>query len=149
MNQEPLFIASDHAGYTLKQTISSFIEEKLDRTIIDLGPMQHDKKDDYPDYAIPLAKKVAETEGRGILLCGNGVGVCMAANKINGIRAGIGYSRWAAETMRTDDNTNILCLPARALNKEQAKNIVNTWLKTDFSQAQRHQRRLNKINKIE
>lgn len=149
MENKPLFIASDHAGFKLKQKLIQFIENDLERTITDLGPMNYNKTDDYPDYAIPLAKKTRKTSGSGILLCGNGVGVCIAANKIKGIRAGIGYSEWAAETMRQDDDTNIICLPARALQEQEAKNIVNTWLKTSFSNKKRHKRRLKKIKKTE
>lgn len=146
---KPLFIASDHAGYELKTKIVQYIEDRYSTVITDLGPSGYDKEDDYPDYAIPLAEEVVETDGMGILICGNGIGVCMAANKVPGIRAGIGYSDWAAKTMREDDNTNVLCLGARDLDEKEAKEIVKTWLDTSFSEAERHKRRLKKVKKLD
>lgn len=146
----PLYIASDHGGYQLKKTIVNFVEKQLEQAITDLGPAKYVETDDYPDYAIPLAQKVAENDkNRGILLCKNGVGVCIAANKIAGIRAGIGYNLMAAETMKTDDNTNILCLPAKLLSDEHAQAVVRKWLETEFSGEERHVRRLEKVAKLE
>ena len=149
MYDKPIFIASDHAGYKLKTKLVQYLEDEYEMNITDLGPNQYAKEDDYPDYAAPLAEEVVETNGMGVLICGNGVGVCMAANKVSGIRAGIGYSDWAAKTMRQDDNTNVLCLPARAMNGDEAKYITKTWLETDFSEAERHKRRLKKVKELE
>lgn len=148
-----LYIASDHAGYQLKKRLVRFLENKMEPAVAveDLGPTQYHEDDDYPDYAIPLAKKVAEApeEHKGILICGNGVGVCMAANKVKGIRAGIGYNTYAADSMRQDDNTNVLCLGARALSEEYALAVVRHWLEAQFSGAQRHVRRLKKVAALE
>lgn len=144
-----LFIASDHGGYQLKRRLVRFIENELQRQIEDMGPHEYVETDDYPDYAIPLAQEVSKGNGRGILICKNGIGVCMAANKFPNVRAGIGYNIMAAETMRTDDDTNVLCLPATLLSEEHAMAIVRHWLETEFSNEERHVRRLKKIASLE
>lgn len=145
----PLFIASDHGGYRLKKRLVRFIKNELRLDVEDVGPHVYDETDDYPDYIIPLVKKVAKTNGRGIVICKNGVGVCIAANKIKNIRCGIGYNLMAAETMMKDDNTNILALAAKAVTQDHAMSIVKKWLQTEFSGAERHVRRLKKIAKLE
>ena len=149
MYNKKLFIASDHGGYQLKKRLIRFITNELKLSVTDLGPEKYVETDDYPDYALPLAKKVAHTKGRGILICKNGVGVCIAANKTPGIRAGIGYNLMAAETMMKDDNTNVLCLASKALTQDHAMVIVKKWIETEFSNAERHKRRLKKVAKLE
>ncbi|MFB6225835.1 MAG: RpiB/LacA/LacB family sugar-phosphate isomerase [Candidatus Paceibacteria bacterium] len=145
---DKVFIGSDHAGFELKQKLIDYLSNNS-YEFEDVGPKDYDETDDYPDYALPLAQKVAAEDARGILLCGNGIGVCIAANKVEGARAGTAANEWMAKTMREDDNTNILCLPARNLNEQQAVEITETWLNTDFSEAKRHKRRLNKIHNFE
>lgn len=149
MNNTPLFIASDHGGYQLKKRLARYIENELNLKIEDLGPYEYDEADDYPDFAIPLARKVAETNGRGILICKNGIGVCIAANKVKGVRAGIGYNLMAAETMVQHDNTNVLCLSAKLTSEEHGMQIVKKWLETEFANEERHVRRLGKIAELE
>lgn len=149
MYSGPLFIASDHGGYHLKKRIIRFIEKEQEGKIIDIGPTEYDEDDDYPDYVIPLAKEVVKKNGRGIVICKNGVGVCIAANKVPGIRAGIGYNTMAAETMMTDDSTNVLCLAAKGVSEDLALVIVKRWLETEFSNADRHVRRLKKVAELE
>lgn len=149
MNKAPLFIASDHGGYQLKKRLVRFLENELEMKITDLGPKDFDENDDYPTYAKILTDKVTEKNGKGILICKNGIGVCMAANKVKGIRAGIGYNLMAAETMMTDDNTNILCLAAKGLSEEFAMAIVKRWLETEFSGDERHIKRLKMIEEME
>lgn len=144
-----LFIASDHGGYQLKKRLIRFIKNELKLKVEDMGPKSYVETDDYPDYAIPLAKKVVKTKGRGIVICRNGVGVNIAANKINGIRAGIGYNIAAAESMMNDDNTNVIALASDHLTQDHAMAIVKKWLGTEFSNAIRHTRRLKKVEKIE
>lgn len=144
-----LYIASDHAGYKRKEWLKTYLA-KLDYSFQDLGALQYDEKDDYPGYAALAAKRVTSTPGsRAIILCGSGQGVCIAANKIKGIRAALGYNAFSAETSRTDDDTNVLCLPGRDLRRGQIKKIVKTWLQTGFSGADRHKRRINQIKEIE
>ena len=144
-----IYIASDHGGYKLKKRIVRYIENELKQSITDMGPNEYNETDDYPDYAIPLATKIIEQEdNRGIVICKNGIGVCIATNKVKGIRAGIGYNLMAAETMMADDNTNILCLASKALSEEHALAITKKWLETKFSHEQRHIQRLDKIKII-
>lgn len=115
----------------------------------DLGPYEIKSDDDYPDYALPFAQKVAEEHERGVILCGNAEGVCIASNKVDGIRAALGYSAEAARTSRSDDASNVLCLPGRLLEDDLIIEILDTWLKTEFSGDERHVRRINKIKQIE
>lgn len=143
-----IFIASDHAGYALKEVLKKYLDE-LVMPYKDLGPAKLNPDDDYPDTASSLAKEVGERNERGILLCGNAIGVCVVANKFRGIRAGIGYSTYAAKTQREDDDTNVLCLPGRFLGTDDAKEILRVWLTTPFSGAPRHKRRIAKIEAIE
>ncbi len=149
MYSGPLFIASDHGGYHLKNRLVRYIQNELGRDIEDLGPAEYAETDDYPDYVIPLAQKVSETSGRGIVICKNGVGVCIATNKVRGVRAGIGYNLMAAETMVLDDDTNVLCLASKALSEDHALAITKKWLETEFSGAERHMRRIAKIHAVE
>lgn len=143
-----IYIASDHAGFERKQMLKNYLVE-LGFEVKDLGPDTFDPQDDYPDFALPLAHQVANSPNdRGILLCGNGQGVCIAANKVQGIRAASAFSPEMAATTRADDNANILCLPGRFLDDETVKTIVKTWLETPFSGAKRHIRRLRKIEPL-
>jgi ribose 5-phosphate isomerase B len=149
MYSGPLFIASDHGGYALKNRLVRYVENELNLKIEDLGPQSYDENDDYPPYAEAVAKKVLETEGRGILICKNGIGVCIAANKEHSIRAGIGYNLMAAETMMSDDNTNVLCLASKLGSEEHSMAVLRKWLETEFSEAERHERRLREVKEIE
>lgn len=146
--QETIYIGADHAGFKMKEELKKWLEGN-EYKVDDLGAHELKEDDDYPDYAIPLAKKVAADGGRGILLCGNAVGVCVAANKIKGIRAAIGYNTSVAKTSRTDDDANVLCLAGRVLSLDFAKAITGHWLRTSFSNEPRHVRRLKKIAELE
>lgn len=143
-----IYIASDHAGYALKEVLKKYLDE-LAMPYKDCGSAKLDPDDDYPDSASLLAREILQHGGRGILLCGSAVGVCIVANKFRGIRAGIGYSTYAAKTQREDDDTNVLCLPGRFLGTDDAKEILRVWLTTPFSAAPRHMRRIAKIATIE
>ncbi|MCB9798672.1 RpiB/LacA/LacB family sugar-phosphate isomerase [Candidatus Nomurabacteria bacterium] len=149
MFQGNLYIASDHGGYQLKKRLIRYIENELNLSIEDIGPFEYDESDDYPDYVLPLSQEVLKTSGRGIVICKNGIGVCIGANKVDGIRCGIGYNLMAAETMMADDNTNVLALAAKGLSEEHAMAIVKKWLETDFSNEERHVRRLKKVSEME
>jgi len=142
--KEKLYIASDHGGYKLKKRLVRYITNELKLKIEDLGPHEYDETDDYPDYIIPMCEKIKDKKAFGIAICKNGIGVCIAANKQKEIRAGIGYNLMAAETMKTDDDTNVLCLGSKALSEEYAMAIVKRWLETEFSKEERHIRRINK-----
>jgi len=149
MYTSPLFIASDHGGYQLKKRLVRYIENELKLNIEDIGPLEFVETDDYPDYIIPLAKKVVESKGRGIAICSSGIGVCITANKVHGIRAGIGYNIAVAESMMYHDDTNVICLGAKLITEEHSLAIVKKWLETEFSGEERHVRRLSKIDALE
>ncbi len=149
MPKKPLYIASDHGGYALKKRLIRYIQNELEKKVEDLGPTSYVETDDYPDYAVPLAKKVVKINGQGIVICRNGIGVCMAANKVRGVKAGLGYNLSVAESMRHDDNTNILCLASDHLSEDHAMIIVKKWLTTDFAEDERYLRRLKKVEKLE
>lgn len=145
-----IFIAGDHAGFKLKEKLKPFLEKKK-LVIIDLGPFEYNPKDDYPDFVIPLAKKVAKTKNSvGIIIAGSGQGEAIATNKIKGIRAGLyhGANPKIVKTGREHDNTNILCVGSRFVKEAEAKRAINIFLNTKF-QGGRHTRRLKKIEKIE
>ncbi|MBT4220884.1 MAG: RpiB/LacA/LacB family sugar-phosphate isomerase [Candidatus Magasanikbacteria bacterium] len=145
----PLFIASDHGGYQLKKRLIRYIENELNQKVEDMGPSSFEDDDDYPDYVVPLAHKVIEQKARGIVICRNGIGASIAVNKVAGIRAGIGYNLGAAETMMTDDNTNVLALASHHLSDDHAMAILKKWLTTPFSDEPRHVRRLEKVQALE
>ncbi len=145
-----LYIASDHAGFQLKKHLITYIKTQLRKTVQDLGPKKFDKEDDFPDFAVPLAKKVAEKNSNlGILVCGTGHGVCITANKIKGISAILGYSIEAAEMGKKHNNANVLCLAGKVLSHEHASAIVKKFLETKFENAQRLVRRNKKITALE
>jgi ribose 5-phosphate isomerase B len=145
-----IYIASDHAGYHMKKDLLEFLVKKNGLEVEDLGPAQHDEKDDFPDYAAPLAKKVVtDPKNRGILICGSGHGMCIAANKIKGARAIVGYSILGAEVGRQHNDANILCLAGRVLSKDHAEAITKKFLDTEFKNEPRLIRRNEKIAELE
>jgi|SRR3989338_2228085 len=145
-----VYLASDHGGFELKRKIISFLKKNKKYYLKDLGPFSYDPADDYPDYAIPLAKSVArDTNSLGIVLCKNGQGVCIAVNKVKGIQGVTGFSKEMVASTRADDHANVLCLPANYISEKEAKAIVMLFLKTPFSGAARHLRRLSKVRKLE
>jgi len=145
-----LYIASDHAGLKLKKYLTRYIEKQLNIPFEDMGPTEYVSTDDFPDYAAPLAQKVAEDPtNQGVLICGSGHGVCITANKINGIRAIQGYSIKGAEMGRRHNDANILCLAGQVLTEEHSVSILNKFLETNFEKEDRLVRRNCKITKIE
>jgi ribose 5-phosphate isomerase B len=141
-------IAADHAGFRLKALIVEFLKG-LGYDLVDLGT-QSEAPVDYPDYARAVAEEIlSQRVKRAILICGSGVGACAAANKFPGIRAAICHDTFSAHQGVEDDNLNILCLGARVVGPELAKEIVRVWLSAVFSGAERHRRRLTKIDQIE
>lgn len=145
-----LYIASDHGGFTLKEQLKAWLLAEAGR-ISDLGPETLVPNDDYPDYAKKVAGKVSKKPDAdfGILICRSGQGVCIAANKFKGVRAGLVWNVKEAKASRNDDHTNILCLPSDYINFKQAQTIVKTWLETPWSKDVRHVRRIKKISKLE
>lgn len=144
-----ILIASDHGGFELKTKLSNFLKE-AGHIVEDGGAYSLQPEDDYPDYVLVAVKKFQELlknpeKVRLILLCRNGVGVCMLANKFKEIRCTLSFSPDHARSSRADDNTNTLALPADYINEQEALEIVQIWLETPFSNHSRHVRRLNKF----
>lgn len=141
-------IAADHGGFHLKTILGEYLQE-LGHEIADFGT-QSEKPVDYPDYARAVAQEILSKKAeRGILICGSGVGACVAANKFPGIRAAICHDTFSAHQGVEDDDMNILCLGARVIGPELAKDVVRVWLSASFSGAERHRRRIAKIAEIE
>ena len=115
----------------------------------DLGPFEYNKDDDYPDFAKLVGDKVSfDQESRGILICGSGIGVCIASNKINGVRAGTMATAEQAKASVSDEDTNVLCLSADYTDEKVSLEIAKTFLETKFSGDERHVRRIKKIDNL-
>lgn len=145
-----VFIAGDHAGFELKNRIKEHLVHG-GYDVEDVGPHQLDPDDDYPKYAFELTTKILGEESddpRGILVCGSGQGVCMAANRVGGIRAALVWSQEMARETRRDNDSNVLCLASRFTDGDTAISIVDNWLQEDFSGEARHQRRINQIEEL-
>ena len=145
-----IYIASDHAAFELKEALKEFLKE-LNMEFEDIGPKEFNKEDDYPDFIIPCAEKVAQNNGKGIIMGGSGQGEAIAANKVKGIRAAVYYgnSEDIITLSKTHNNANILSLGARFLSIEEAKKTVKLWIETEFTNEERHVRRLNKVSDYE
>lgn len=145
-----IYLGADHRGYNLKETLVAYLKE-LNYEFNDLGALELNPDDDYPDFTLAVAQKVAESpeENRGILICGSGVGVDIAANKIKGIRSALCFDEAQARASRNDDNTNVLSLSSDFTTEEKAKEIVKTWLQTPYAKLEKYERRINKIKNIE
>jgi len=140
-------IASDHAGFELKEKIKKFLED-LGYKYKDFGT-DSDESVDYPDYGLKVAEAVAKKEyDRGILICGTGIGMCITANKIPGIRAALCHNVETAKLSREHNDSNILTFGARMIDEKTARDLVKVWLKTEFL-GDRHLRRVNKMKEIE
>jgi ribose 5-phosphate isomerase B len=143
-----IYLGADHGGFSFKEKIKEFLNElKIEHQ--DLGNTKFEPEDDFPDFAVAVAKRVAETGGRGILFCTSGLGMCIAANKIKGIRAVSITSKKSAEQSREHLDANILCLGEHVVSFRDAKKIIKIWLETAFFNKDKYVRRLNKIKKIE
>lgn len=143
-----IYIASDHGGFELKEQLKPNLKE-MGYEVFDFGANVLEKSDDYPDYALPVAEKVASDGSFGILLCRGGQGMAILANKVKGIRAAVCWDVNGARKAREKNNANILSLPSDTLSIEQAQEIVRVFLETPFSEAKRHQRRIAKISDYE
>jgi ribose 5-phosphate isomerase B len=148
MNLE-IGIASDHGGKVLKDKITRFLKEKA-YTFKDFGvPLDSTESVDYPDYAKELCEQVSSGRlKRGILVCGSGIGMSIAANKHAGVRAALITDLYTARLSRLHNDANVLCLGERVLNHDRALDMVETWLATEF-EGGRHQARLDKIRALE
>lgn len=144
MNNKIIPIGADHAGFKLKEIIKPYLEEK-GYIMKDFGCFSEESID-YPDFAHPVATMVEENEGMlGILICGSGNGINMTANKHKGVRSALCWRKEIAELARLHNNANIITLPARFITEEEAKEMVDVFLTTEF-EGGRHQIRVNKIS---
>jgi len=146
-----IYLASDHQGFELKKHLVTYLKTQLKQEVSDLGPEKYDETDDYVDYAPLVAKAVArEKESLGILICGSGHGMCIAANKVKDVRAVLGYSIEGAELARRDDDANVLCLAGSIISSDHAVAIVKKFLETKLrTDSNRYARRIEKIKEIE
>ena len=141
-----IVIASDHAGFRLKNVLKEYFS---DIEFIDVGTYSEEPCD-YPDYALLACEKVISKEADfGIVICGTGIGISIAANKVKGVRAALCFNEFMAEVSRKHNNANVLSLGARVLDDDLAIKITETWLKSEFEEEERHIRRVQKIEKIE
>jgi|TARA_B110000263_G_C14929875_1_gene338730 ribose 5-phosphate isomerase B len=142
-------VGADHAGYALKKDLQEwFISQDVD--IIDVGAYSMDPSDDYPDFAAKVGVAVANKDvDRGIIFCGSGVGASIAANKILGVRASICHDLYSATQGVEHDDLNVLCIGARIVDAEFAKELIEAFLSSEFTAEERHSRRVNKIIALE
>ena len=141
-------LGADHAGYPLKTEVLRFLQEN-GHEVLDLGTHSTEPVD-FPDYAKVVGEKVQEgVAERGILVCGSGVGACVAANKLKGIRAALCHDTYTAHQGVEHDDINVLCLGGRVIGSALAFDILRTWLSAKFTGAERHQRRVAKIVALE
>jgi ribose 5-phosphate isomerase B len=144
-SSNPILIASDHAGFELKEELERQLIE-LGYSVEDLGPAT-DASTDYADFAHPLAKRVSEGQAeRGVLLCGTGLGMSYTANRYPHVRAAVAWSPEIASLAREHNDANVLVLPARFVGEEEGKAILKAWLETPFAGG-RHARRIAKIER--
>lgn len=145
-----IYIGADHNGFSLKEELETYLAKK-GYEIEDEGDKVLDTDDDFPQFGAKVAVAVLgsdDADPRGILICGSGQGVCIAANRFRGIRATLAWNSAEARAARNDDNSNVLCLPARELTQAQAAEIVDTWLTTPFAAAPRFIRRLKELDEL-
>src|SRR3989344_4431881 len=137
--KKELFIGADHAGFAMKEKVKKYLS-KNKHEFIDITP-RYKEGDDYPEVAFALAKSVVKNNGEGILICGTGAGVCIAANKVLGARASQVYDSYTAKMSREHNGTNIVCLRGRGISFWKTKRILSIWLKEKISNEERNNRR--------
>ena len=144
-----IFLGADHNGYQLKEQIEVYLKG-LGHEVVDVSGDQLDIADDFPIHAGKVATSVLATKDSvGILLCGSGQGVCMAANRYKGIRASLVWNESEAKSSRNDDDSNVLCLPAREFRDfDQVRELIDAWLNTPFEGAVRFVRRIKEMDEL-
>ncbi len=142
-----IFVASDHAGFHLRQRVLQHLRSQ-NHEIVDMGPPTADRSD-YPDYAAPVGRQVRDNPGTlGVLVCGSGLGMCIAANKVRGVRAADGFSIEAARLARGHNDANVICLGERLIAPDNAVAIVDAFVNARF-EGGRHLERIRKIKELE
>ncbi len=141
-------LASDHAGFELKEHLAKWLTES-GHAVYDLGTHSLDPVD-YPDYSAAAGRAVLDGRAnRAIVVCGSGAGACVAANKLNGVRAALAHDTYTAQQMVEHDDVNLLCLGARVIGEKLAESVVAAFLGASFTGEERHRRRLEKIKALE
>jgi len=142
-------ISADHGGFDLKEYLKSELAGK-GYDVTDFGNSVLDSEDDYPDFVVPMGKEIAKGSlFRGIAVCGSGVGACVAVNKLKGVRACLITDTFSAHQGVEDDNMNVICLGGRVLGQSLALEIAEMFLKSEYIGAERHKRRLDKVEELE
>jgi ribose 5-phosphate isomerase B len=141
-----LYIVSDHAGFHLKQSLLSLLEQESIE-YEDIG-LVYTEGDDYPDAAKLLASKIQSTAHFGLAICGSGQGICMALNRFSGIRAGVSTDEETVKLIRQHNWANILCLPGRGFDEKSALQLIKTFLTTPPDLSERHKRRVNMLDNL-
>lgn len=142
-----VMMGSDHRGFELKEKIKKHLRSK-GWQITDMSP-EKNQSDDYPDIAIAVAEKISQVNGLGVLVCGSGAGVCVAANKVNGVRAAMAINPRQARKMKEDDDINIVCLSNDFISEDENTEIVEEFLNSVFASEERFIRRIQKIKQYE
>lgn len=147
-----IFLGADHQGFAMKEQVFAYLV-KRGYDVEDVGDKELDPADDFPEFAQLAALKVLgsdDEDPRGILLCGGGQGMCMAANRFRGIRASVIWDAYEARMTRNDNDSNVLCLSSRVLHNDEKewKDILDTWLDTPFASAPRYKRRNAQLDEL-
>jgi ribose 5-phosphate isomerase B len=145
-----IFMGADHNGFALKAKLSKLLK-KAGYSVVDEGDEHLQPDDDFPQFAeraIRAMQASPDKDTRAILICGSGQGMCMAANRYRGVRASLGWSMAEARIARNDDDSNVLCLPARSLQESEAIAIAEAWLSTPFAGATRYKRRIKELDRL-
>lgn len=145
-----IYIGADHNGFALKNSLAAYLRHN-GFDVVDKGGEKLEPGDDYPLAAARVATAMmagGDKEARGILICGSGQGVCIAANRFKGIRASVCSDAREVRAGRNDDDTNVLCLPARIIKTGEAEKLVMLWLKTPFAGATRYKRRIKELDTL-
>lgn len=145
-----IFIGADHNGYDLKQKVTDYLR-KQGIDVVDEGDSERDPDDDFPVFAQRVVADMLGTQDsdpKGILICGSGQGMMMAANRFKGIRAGLGWSVEAARSIKNDEDANVLALPSEVLKGDEWKDVIDTWLSTPFASAPRFKRRNKQLDEF-
>lgn len=145
-----IYLGSDHNGFPLKGAIKEYLT-KSGYDFEDDGDTSLDPDDDFPVFATKVVKAMkssSDPDPRGILICGSGQGMCMAANRYKAIRAALAYDEESARASRNDDDSNVICIPSRVLSNDKTFNIVRTWLDTPFAEAPRFIRRIKEMDEM-
>lgn len=143
-----IYIGADHNGFDYKQSIVKLLLSD-GHEVIDCGGLQQDPDDDFPKYAALVTREILDDpKSTGLLICGSGQGMCIAANRFKGVRASLCWSRQEAKAARNDDDSNILCLSSRYTSLKDAESIIQAWLTTPFAGAPRFKRRIRQLDEL-